>query len=63
MKSIFILLFLTTCWNDIDETYCFECVSPTYPITTFCESTEEEMQDVIEWRKTYLNDTLTCTKL
>ena len=30
---------------------------------TFCGYTEDEMNNVIEWRKEQLNDTLICNKL
>jgi len=61
MKYIFILLFLTTCWNDIDKTYCFECISKNDTII-YCDYTKSEIEELIQSRIDYLNDTLTCKK-
>jgi len=62
MKLLFILLFLAGCWNDPPDE-CYECKSPIMQDATFCGYTEDEMNNVIEWRKEQLNDTLICNKL
>jgi hypothetical protein len=59
MKAILILLFITSCWNDPEET-CYHCQSPIMQDVYFCGYTPDEMQNVIDWRAEHLGDTLVC---